>query len=91
MKRFVLRWALAGLIASVFTLILPEIIGPSIMYLLPFIFLLSPSFAIVFYIFPLHGAPIAIAIGIYLVLILVNMLIYAGIAAMLWVLLAKQK
>jgi len=91
MKRFASGGALVGFTASVLALILPEIIGPSIMYSLPFIFLLAPSFALVFYIFPLHGAPIAVFIGVYAVLILINMLLYAGIAAILWALFAKQK
>ena len=83
--------ALVGFTASVLALVLPEFIGPSIMYLLPLIFLLAPSFALVFYIFPLHGAPIAVFMGVYAVLTLINMLLYAGIAAMLWALFAKQK
>ena len=91
MKRFMLGGALVGFTASVLALVLPEIIGPSIMYLLPLIFLLAPSFALVFYIFPLHGAPIAVFMGVYAVLTLINMLLYAGIAAMLWALFAKQK
>src|SRR5207253_3257414 len=68
MKRFMLGGALVGFTASVLALVLPEIIGPSIMYLLPLIFLLAPSFALVFYIFPLHGAPIAVFMGVYAVL-----------------------
>jgi hypothetical protein len=91
MKRFVLGGAIVGLTASVVALILPEIVGSSIMYLLPFLFMLAPSFTLVFYIFPLHGAPIAVFIGVYGVLTLINMLFYAGIAAIIWKLFEKPK
>jgi hypothetical protein len=91
MKRFALRGALVGLAASVLALILPEIVGSSIMYILPFLFLLAPSFTLVFYIFPLHGAPIEVFIGVYGVLTVINMLFYAGVAAILWRLYEKPK
>jgi len=91
MKRFALRGSLVGLAASVLAFILPEIVGEYIMYFLPVLFLLAPSFTLVFYIFPLHGAPIAVFIGVYTILTLINMFFYAGIAAVLWALFEKSR
>ena len=91
MKRFAFRGSLVGLAASVLALILPEIVGSSITHILPFLFLLAPSFTLVFYIFPLHEAPIEVFIGVYGVLTVLNMLFYAGVSAILWRLYEKPE
>ena len=89
MKHIALLGALVGLTVSAIIFILPEITGLRVMFLYPWIFILSPSFFFVER-FPLHGAPILIAIGIFVVLFLINMILYAGVAALFWSLMEQS-
>jgi hypothetical protein len=92
MRSFFIRWGAVGFVVSVFITFLPYVLGPRVYIVLyPSLFVLSPSLYLIYEVFPLHGAPIFIVIVVWLILAIINMLLYGTAGAIYWKLMRSSR